>query len=106
MSVKTEDRSTFDKRVGRIDPDFKPSAVRRWWTKPRRKKRVPLARTSMVLVFCYCAMTVTKVVMENELGPQGFDAKVARLSAGNDASKIAARLLWRDPVMEYVQKKI
>ena len=106
MPVKTEDKSTFDKRVGRIDPDFNPSALRRWWTKPRRKKRVPLARTSMVIVFCYCAMTVTKVVMEQELGPQGYDAKVARLSAGGDTSKIAAKLLWRDPVMAYVQQKI
>ena len=83
-----------------------PSALRRWWTKPKAKKRVPMARLSMVLVFFYCAMTVTKVVMEQELGPNGYDAKVARLAAGSDTSKIAAKLLWRDPVMAYVQTKI
>jgi hypothetical protein len=101
----TQNLTTFEERVKRVDPDFKPTVWRKWQIRPRGKYRVPLARTSMVLLFCYCTLTITKIVMESQLGPQGFDAKVAQLSAGSDASKIAARLLWRDPVMAYVEDK-
>lgn len=101
-----EDKNTFEQRVKRVDPDFKPSAWRKWRTRPRRKYSVPMLRTVMVLLFCYCTLTATKVMMENELGPQGFDAKVAKLAEGDDTSKIASRLLWRDPVMAYVQENI
>ncbi len=104
--MMVEDKKTFEKRVAKVDPDFKPSAWRKFRNRPRRKIRVPMAATSLALVLCYGTLTTTKVIMENELGPQGFDAKVSRLAQGDDTSRIAAKLLWRDPVMEYVQEKL
>ncbi|GGA14414.1 hypothetical protein [Neptunicoccus cionae] len=99
----TEDRKTFQKRVARVDPDFKPTLWRKWLQRPRRKVHIPLARTALCMAMFYGTVTVTKVVMIQELGPQGYEAKVAQLASGTDGSKIAAKLLGRDPVLAYVE---
>ena len=57
-------------------------------------------------VFTYIALTAGKVVMEQELGTQGYDARVAQMAQGADTSRIAARLMFRDPVMEYVSARM
>ena len=98
----TEDMNTFENRVRRFDPEFRPSKFHQWWNKPRRKKHIPLLKTFVVCVVLYGALTTAKVVMEQELGAQGFDVRVAELSKGSDSQKIAAALLFRDPVMAYV----
>ena len=104
MPVKNEDKKTFDQRVDRVDPDFKPTKMRKF-RRISSKFRMPWRTLAGFAVLFYCAMTFTKVVMENELGPEGFDQKVAQLEQGDDGSKIAAKLLWRDPVMAFVQDK-
>ena len=97
-----EDLKTFEARVRRVDPDFKPSAWRRWRTRERRKLVIPMRATSYVIVFAYVALTAVKVTMYSELGPDGYEAKVAALSSGTETSRIAAKLLFQDPVMAYV----
>ncbi|MBR9862289.1 MAG: hypothetical protein GYB24_02500 [Rhodobacteraceae bacterium] len=99
----TEDLKTFQKRIARFDPDFNPTIWRKWQRRPRRKIHIPLARTALCMVLLYGTVTVTKVVMIKELGPQGYEAKVAQLASGSDGSRIAAKLLRRDPVINYVE---
>jgi hypothetical protein len=106
MEPMAEDMKTFEARIARVDPDFKPSLLHKWRTRPKRTRRTPFVKTGMVLVFAYCTLTATKVVMERELGSAGFDAKVAQLAKGPDTAKFAAKLLWRDPVMAYVGARI
>lgn len=101
----TEDKKTFEKRLARVDPDFKPTLWRKWRRGPRRKIHIPFVKTALCMALLYGTMTVTKVVMVQELGQQGYDAKVAKLASGSDTSRVAAKLLWRDPVMSYVQSK-
>ncbi len=67
---------------------------------------MPWVQIAVMVVFVYGTLTVVKVVMENELGVEGFNQKVARLAGGDDESKIVAKLLWRDPVMAFVQEKV
>lgn len=98
-----EDRKTFEKRIARLDPDFKPTIWRKWQRRSRRKIHIPFARTALFMLMFYGTVTVTKVVMIQELGPQGYEAKVAQLATGPDASRIAAKLLGRDPVLAYVE---
>lgn len=106
MPPKTEDLSTFDKRVQRIDPDFKPTRGRRFKLFLARRVHMPWIQLAIVLLFVYGVLTVTKVVMENELGAEGFDQRVARMSDGDDAARFASKLLWRDPVMAFVQDNV
>ncbi|MEM6617770.1 MAG: hypothetical protein AAF631_00525 [Pseudomonadota bacterium] len=106
MSAVTEDLKTFEKRVRRIDPDHNPTTFRRWWRRERRPATVPLRRSAFVLVFAYLLLTGVKVVMVQDLGAAGFDTRVATLAAGNDAERIAARLLFRDPLMTYLAERV
>lgn len=105
MPPKTEDLKTFDQRVQRVDPDFKPTKRHKLKKVLAGKLRMPWMKIGTIALVLYAGMTVTKVVMENELGPDGFDQKVAQLAQGDDSGKIASIFLWRDPVMEFVQYK-
>lgn len=102
----SEDKKSFEDRVRRVDPDFKPSVWRRLRTRPRRKLVIPGRVAAYVLVFTYVSLTGVKVVMHQELGADGYQARVAELAAGDDAARIASRLLFRDPVMDYVTSQI
>lgn len=106
MPHKTEDLKTFDQRIQRVDPDFKPTRRHKLKKALAGKLRMPWLKLGVVAMVLYCGMTVTKVVMENELGPDGFDQRVAQLADGDDPAKIASKLLWRDPVMAFVQDKV
>lgn len=106
FSMKIEDKKSFEKRLARVDPDFKPTLWRKWRRAPRRKIHIPFAKTALCMALFYGTMTATKVVMIQELGQQGYDAKVAQLAAGSDTSRVAAKLLWKDPVLTYVQGKV
>ncbi|WGI22826.1 hypothetical protein [Amylibacter sp. IMCC11727] len=106
MPPKTEDLKTFEQRVHRVDPEFKPTKRYKLKKALAGKLRMPWLKIAMIAVFCYGTLTVAKVVMENELGPDGFDQRVANLAEGDDTAKIAAKLLWRDPVMAFVQDKV
>ncbi len=105
MPPKTEDHKTFDQRIQRVDPDFKPTRRHKLKRALAGKLRMPWLKVAMIALVLYGGMTITKVVMENELGPDGFDQKVAQLADGDDPAKIASKLLWRDPVMAFVQDK-
>jgi hypothetical protein len=106
MSHNDENLKSFDKRLQRVDPDFKPTKTHKLKRALSVNVRMPWMKVAVMAVFVYGTMTVVKVVMENELGVDGFDQKVARLADGDDGSKIAAKLLWRDPVMAFVQEKV
>jgi hypothetical protein len=106
MPPRTEDHKTFDQRIQRVDPDFKPTKRHKIKKALAVKLRMPWKLIAVLVLFGYGTLTVTKVVMENELGPNGFDQKVARLASGDDSAKIAAKLLWRDPVMAFVQDNV
>ena len=106
MPPKSEDMKTFDQRVQRVDPDFKPTKRHKIGKALAIKLRMPWLKIALLVMFAYGTMTVTKVVMENELGPDGFDQKAVRLANGDDASKVAAKLMWRDPVMAFVQDNV
>lgn len=105
MAHKNEDLKSFDQRIQRVDPDFKPTKRHKVKKALAGKLRMPWFKVALIATLAYGTMTVTKVVMENELGPDGFDQKVAQLADGDDPAKIAAKLLWRDPVMAFVQDK-
>jgi hypothetical protein len=105
MPPKTEDLKSFDQRIQRVDSDFKSTKRHKMKRALAGKLRMPWIKVAMIAVFLYGTMTVSKVVMENELGPSGFDQRVAELADGDDPAKIAAKLLWRDPVMAFVQDK-
>ena len=104
--VMSEDLKTFEARVRRIDPDFNPTRWHRWRTRERRKLVIPMRGTAYVLVFAYVALTGVKVALEQELGRAGYDAQVERLASGGDTSRIAAKLLFRDPVLDYVTRQL
>lgn len=106
MPPRTEDLKTFDQRVQRVDPEFKPTKRYKMKKALAGKLRMPWMKVAVLSLFVYGTMTVTKVVMENELGPDGFDQKAASLAQGDDSAKIAAKLMWRDPVMAFVQDKV
>ena len=99
-------KKTFESRVRKVDPDFKPSVWRRWRTRERRKLYLPMRATSYAIVFTYIALTAVKVTMERELGPGGYDARVAAMASGGETSRIASKLMFRDPIMTYVSKQI
>lgn len=102
----SENLKTFEDRVRRIDPDFKPTFWRRIRTRERRKLVIPMRGVAYVMVFAYVALTGVKVAMESELGPDGYAAQVEKLAAGNDTSRIASKLLFRDPVFDYVSRQL
>lgn len=106
MSPNEENLKSFEQRVQRVDPDFKPTKRHKLKRALAIKLRMPWLKIAIMAFFVYGTMTVVKVVMENELGVEGFDQKVALLADGDDTSKIAAKLLWRDPVMTFVQEQM
>lgn len=101
-----ENLKSFENRLRRVDPDFKPSVWRRMRVRPRRGVVVPGRVAAYAIVFVYIALTSVKVVMEHQLGPEGYDARVAQLAAGDETARIAARLMFRDPIMTYVSREI
>ena len=72
MSAKTEDHSTFDDRIHSFDPEIKPRKRDKIKKVLAVKFRMPWMKVVMIVLFLYGTMTVTKVVMENELGPRGI----------------------------------
>ncbi|MEM7439616.1 MAG: hypothetical protein AAF393_08455 [Pseudomonadota bacterium] len=101
-----ENLKSFEKRLQRVDPDFKPTAWRRWRTRARRKTVIPMRGTAYTIVFAYVALTAVKVVMHQDLGAEGYATRVASMAQGDETSRIAAKLMFRDPVMNYVTEKL
>lgn len=97
-----ESLKTFEKRVQRVDPDHNPSMWRKWKMRPRRRFVLPMRGTAYTIVFAYIALTGAKVIMQNDLGAEGYNTRVAEMAAGDETSRIAAKLMFRDPVMDYV----
>ena len=70
--------------------------------RPVRQRR-PLLR---VLIFVLvCAFGMKGVILHN-VGPQSYDARVARLAAGQEFDKLGAWLMQADPVTVWVADQI
>lgn len=100
------DKRAFEERLRRIDPDFQPSPLRRILHRPRRRIVIPMRAPAYALVFAYLVLTVVKLAMVQELGPEGFEARRAELAQGDPTARVAARLLFVDPVFAYAARNI
>ncbi len=72
----------------------------------RRALRLPLFRLLIFFALTYCALTAAKITMERDLGAQGYTARLAELSEGDESARIAAKLMQRDRFMGFLDDYI
>lgn len=102
----TENIQSFEARIKRFDPDFKPTLWRRWRRRERQPLVVPARGAAYAIVFAYVVLTAVKLVMHQELGAQGYDARVVEMAGQGETGRVAAKLMFRDPIMDYVASRL
>lgn len=72
------------------------------YTRPTRQNR-PLLR---LLVFAFVCVFALKGTIHYNIGPESYDARVARLQTGQEFDKLGAWLMQADPVTVWVADRI
>lgn len=102
-----EDINTLRARLIEAEPTYQPKVG---LFGPKRSVATIMVsfglRFVMVLGFAYLGLTTAKIVMVNELGRSGFEARLEELASGDLGARIASRLLQRDPLMVFIQQNI
>lgn len=70
----------------------------------------PKARSSVIpwrgILFVLVGTLIVKGVMLAQIGPEGYEARIATLQAGNQVEQIGAYVLAADPITQWIAAQV
>ena len=104
----TQGLKAFQKRLKRIDK-LQNSGVfsaKRRAVKIYKPLRLPVFHLLMFFGVSYGGLTGAKIYFEQKMGADGYEAHLTQLAQGNEAARVAAKLLQQDRFTAFVKAKI
>lgn len=104
----TNGMKAFQKRLKRIDKLKKGGvfSAKRRAAKIYKPLRLPVFHLLLFFGVSYGGLTGAKIYFEREMGADGFEAHLTQLAQGDEAERVAAKLLQQDRFTAFVKAKI